>query len=349
MPSQIIYSENPQEDLLKFLKDKSDFGVIIVDENTKKHCLPFFEIFLTNSRKFYEPIVIKSGEENKTLDTCQYIWSEMTKHNLDRNSFVINLGGGVIGDMGGFCAATYKRGVSFIQIPTTLLSQVDASIGGKLGIDFDHYKNHIGVFKEPEAVIICFDFLKTLDPRELRSGFAEVIKHALIADVTAWNKIKGQSLSEQKWNEVIPHSVKIKSNITTEDPTEKGLRKVLNFGHTLGHAVESYFLEKGNRILHGEAIAIGMIMEAFLSAEKEYISKDELKEIETYILSIYGHVAIPTSAFEEILTHTLQDKKNEQGLVLFSLLKKIGEANYNIPINEILMKKSLTYYNSLTK
>jgi 3-dehydroquinate synthase len=348
MPSTILYG-NAQEKLLEFLRDKGvEQGVIIVDENTKMHCLPFLSD-LNKHRHDFKIIEITSGEEYKTLETCQKIWMNMTNERLDRKAMVINLGGGVIGDMGGFCAATYKRGIPFIQIPTTLLSQVDASVGGKLGIDFDHYKNHIGVFKEPEAVIICFDFLKTLDPRELRSGFAEVIKHALIADATAWNKIKGQSLAEQKWDEVIPHSVEIKSKITTEDPTEKGLRKVLNFGHTLGHAVESYFLEKGNRILHGEAVAIGMIMEAFLSVEKEYISQDELKEIEKYILSIYGHVAIPTSAFEEIITHTLQDKKNEQGLVLFSLLKKIGEANYNIPINEILMKKSLTYYNSLTK
>lgn len=346
MPSTILFG-NALERLLEFLKGKdAEYGVIIVDENTQEHCLRFLDD-LKSHRYNYKVIIIKPGEEYKTLETCQEIWMQMTNERLDRKAFVINLGGGVIGDMGGFCAATYKRGIRFIQIPTTLLSQVDASVGGKLGIDFDHYKNHIGVFQEPEAVIICFDFLKSLDHRELRSGFAEVIKHALIADKSAWEKIKHQSLVEQKWEEVIPHSVKIKHKITTEDPTEKGLRKVLNFGHTLGHAVESYFLEKGNRILHGEAIAIGMIMESFLSLEKQLILEDELKEIKDYLTGIYGHVMIPEEAIDFIITLTLQDKKNEQGLVLFSLLEKIGKANWNQPISETLMKKAIQYYNSI--
>jgi 3-dehydroquinate synthase len=348
MPSSILYG-NALEKLVEFLKDKGiEQGVIIVDENTKKHCLPFLGD-LNKHHYHFESIEIKAGEEEKTLNTCQKIWMQMTNARLDRKAIVINLGGGVIGDMGGFCAATYKRGIKFIQIPTTLLSQVDASVGGKLGIDFDHYKNHIGVFQEPEAVIICFDFLKTLDSKELRSGFAEVIKHALIADAAAWHTIKTQSLADQQWNEVIPHSVNIKYKITTEDPTEQGLRKVLNFGHTLGHAVESYFLEKGNRILHGEAIAIGMIMEAYLSFEKKFISLEELKEIENYLLKIYDKISIPEESIDDIIALTLQDKKNEQGLVLFSLLEKIGKANWNQPINAELMKKAILYYNSLIK
>ncbi|MDB5274275.1 MAG: aroB [Chitinophagaceae bacterium] len=345
MPSEILFTRDPQTTLSDFLSKKGYSKVLlIVDEHTKKHCLPLF------SASFLEQVngcVIKSGEEHKNLNTCSDIWRTMTEFEMDRKAVVINIGGGVIGDMGGFCAATYKRGIDFIQIPTTLLSQVDASVGGKLGIDFDHFKNHIGVFKEPEAVIICSTFLKTLDKRELRSGFAEVIKHALIADALAWHKIKEQSLEAQNWDEVIPHSVNIKYLITTEDPTEKGLRKVLNFGHTLGHAVESYFLEKGNRILHGEAIAIGMIVESFLAVEKGFISKDELKEIQNYIISIYGHVHIPDAALDEIINLTLHDKKNEQGAVLFSLLQKIGQANYNVAVSAELMKQSLTYYNTL--
>ncbi len=344
MPSEIIFTANPEASLQAFLSKRNYSNIVLlVDEQTRKHCLPAF----ANISKTAHIIEIKSGEEEKNLSTCIHIWSRMTALGLDRKAVMVNLGGGVIGDMGGFCASTYKRGIDFIQVPTTLLSQVDASVGGKLGIDFEHYKNHIGVFKDPEAVIISSTFLNTLDSRELRSGFAEVIKHALIADLDAWNTIKHKSLQDQVWNEVIPHSVNIKFNITTEDPLEKGLRKVLNFGHTLGHAVESYFLEKGQRILHGEAIAIGMIVESYLALEKGFLSENELEEIQTYLLSIYGHVNIPTSSLDEIIGLTLQDKKNEQGHVLFSLLEKLGKANYNISISAELMKKSLTYYNSL--
>jgi 3-dehydroquinate synthase len=344
MSSEILFTQTPEATLLSFL-DKRNYStlVIIVDENTRKHCLTFFPTIIAEA----QIIEVKSGEEEKTLQTCVHIWSEMTRFGLDRKAVVVNLGGGVIGDMGGFCASTYKRGIEFIQIPTTLLSQVDASVGGKLGIDFEHYKNHIGVFNEPQAVIISSLFLKTLDPREVRSGFAEVIKHALIADAEAWNKVKHKSLQEQNWDEVIPHSVAIKSNITTLDPLEKGLRKVLNFGHTLGHAVESYFLEKGNRILHGEAIAIGMISESYLALKHGFISKADLTEIEQYILSIYGHVTVPSDIFDELLALARQDKKNEKGSVLFSLLEKIGKANFNITISDADMKESLTYYNSL--
>jgi 3-dehydroquinate synthase len=345
MPSEILLTQDPQQTLSDFLS-KKDYSkiLLIVDENTEKHCLPVFDPSFLQSVNI---CLIRSGEEHKTLSTCSDIWQTMTTLELDRKAVVINIGGGVIGDMGGFCAATYKRGIDFIQIPTTLLSQVDASVGGKLGIDFSHFKNHIGVFKEPEAVIISSLFLNTLNKRELRSGFAEVIKHALIADATAWNKLKTQSLDAQNWNEVIPHSVQIKYNITIQDPTEKALRKVLNFGHTLGHAVESYFLEKGNRILHGEAIAIGMITESFIAAEKGFITQEACEEISDYLLSIYGYVIVPAYALDEIIGLTMQDKKNEQGQVLFSLLEKVGQANYNIAVDTALMKKSFTYYNSL--
>lgn len=344
MPSEIIFTANPEASLQAFLSKRNYSSIVLlVDEHTRKHCLPVFSAISTKVHL----IEIKSGEEEKTLQTCVHIWSKMTSFGLDRKAVMINLGGGVIGDMGGFCASTYKRGIDFIQIPTTLLSQVDASVGGKLGIDFEHYKNHIGVFNEPQAVIISSRFLQTLDERELRSGFAEVIKHALIADLDAWNSIKHKTLKDQVWDEVIPHSVNIKFKITTEDPLEKGLRKVLNFGHTLGHAVESYFLEKRNRILHGEAIAIGMITEAYLAMKKGFITKDALNEIERYILSIYGHVEVPQHIFHELIELTRQDKKNEQGHVLFSLLEQLGKANYNITVSDEDMKESLTYYNSL--
>ncbi|BDD04030.1 3-dehydroquinate synthase [Aureibacter tunicatorum] len=317
---------------------------LLVDENTEEHCYPLVKDLLPAHRL----IRIQSGEENKTLQTCAHIWQEMTDYAMDRKSLHINLGGGVIGDMGGFCASTYKRGIEFINFPTTLLSQVDASVGGKLGIDFGVYKNHIGVFQEPKLVIINPVFLKTLDQRELRSGFAEVIKHGLIADQQHWLNIKQHNFDNLEYEKVIPHSVGIKYNVVEEDPTEKGLRKILNFGHTIGHAIESHYLHAPEgRKLHGEAIAIGMITEAFLSVEKCGLASEDLNTISSFILSQYGHHPIPESEFEAIILHTLQDKKNKGNVVLASLLKKSGECTFDIPINGEDIRNAINYYNSL--
>lgn len=316
---------------------------ILVDENTELYCLPRVIPFLSDAHV----IKIKSGEEEKTLITCQAIWQEMTDLQLDRKALVINLGGGVIGDMGGFCAATYKRGIDFLQMPTTLLSQVDASVGGKLGIDFNSFKNHIGVFKVPNAVLIDTGFLETLDPRELRSGYAEVIKHALIADQSKWEFLMTKGLNDLNWDEVVAHSVNIKAKIAEEDPTEKGLRKVLNFGHTIGHAVESFYLPQiGKKILHGEAIAVGMIAEAYVSVKRGFITLAEANQIKEYIVSIYGKVNVPTEDYKEIVPLTMQDKKNENNTVLCTLLEKVGQANFNNPISKEDIIEGLDYYNA---
>jgi len=340
--SKIIFTSQPGQELLGLLQDKYSRVVVIVDEHTKEHCLPLIEKFIPIGSIV---ICIPSGESHKHLRTCEYIWNEMTKANLDRKAIVVNLGGGVIGDMGGFCASTYKRGIDFIQIPTTLLSQVDASVGGKLGVDFHNFKNHIGVFCEPQAVIIDVNFLKTLPPLEVRSGFAEIIKHCLIADKLKWSEISVKTLEQQDLYDLAVHSVKIKSKIAEEDPTEKGLRKILNFGHTVGHAVESYFLEiPGKRLLHGEAIAVGMIAESYLAFKKGFISQTDLDSIVKYIISIYGRVTIFDFDIENILPLTLQDKKNEHNVIQGSLLKTIGEANFNQPISLKEVKESLEYY-----
>jgi 3-dehydroquinate synthase len=256
------------------------------------------------------------------------------------------LGGGVLGDLGGFCAATYKRGIDFVLMPTTLLAQVDASIGGKLGIDFNHYKNHIGVFQTPVTTLISPAFLKTLPERELRSGFAEIIKHCLISDATMWNNISSKNLKQQDWDILIPHSVKFKSKVVEEDPKEKGLRKILNFGHTIGHAVESYFLNSGNRIFHGEAIAIGMIAESFIGVKKGLLTETELTQISGYLLQIFGKNkdVISDKAVLEII---YQDKKNKGNKILAALTKGIGEAIWDVEISEEEIKESLSYYRSL--
>lgn len=316
---------------------------VIVDENTKRDCYPL----IASSLPPHQVVEIKSGEENKTLQTCAHIWQTLTDTAFDRKGLVINLGGGVIGDMGGFCASTYKRGIDFIQIPTTLLSQVDASVGGKLGIDFNAFKNHIGIFRIPDAVLISTQFLGTLPQAEIRSGFAEIIKHCLIADAIKWKEVSSKGFENQDWDDLVAHSILIKSKIATEDPKEMGLRKILNFGHTVGHAIESYFLEiPGKRLLHGEAIAIGMVAEAFLSYEKGFISLDEVEEIKAYIVRVYGHHPISKSDIDALLPLTVQDKKNEHNKVLASLLQKVGEANYNIELSIAEMAKSIEYYNA---
>jgi 3-dehydroquinate synthase len=290
-------------------------------------------------------VKIKSGEQQKNLDTCQTIWESMTNHELDRHALMINLGGGVIGDMGGFCAATYKRGIDFIQIPTTLLSQVDASVGGKLGVDFQGLKNHIGVFQIPKTVLIDSVFLESLSFAEKRSGFAEIIKHCLIMDADKWDIIRKKDFEKQDFNDLIAHSVAIKQQVVEADPTEKGLRKILNFGHTLGHAIETYFLGKPKlHLLHGEAIAAGMICEAFISYQRNMIDQKTLANIEEFIYSVYGKVTIMDSDMDEIIALTAQDKKNKGKEVRFSLLEGAGKCTYDIQVSKAEMKKALEYY-----
>src|SRR5688572_17782027 len=231
LPDNILVSDDLTRDLQAFLhKKKYSSLAVLVDENTRRHCLPLIMPVLSN----IFVIEVKSGEDEKNINTAVSIWQAMTEQALDRHAGLIVLGGGVLGDMGGFCAATYKRGIDFILIPTTLLAQVDASIGGKLGIDFNHFKNHIGVFQKPVLTMLYRNFLETLPLSELKSGFAEVIKHTLISDKEMWKEISSKTLNDQDWKRLVKHSVEFKSRVTMEDPTEKGLRKILNAGHTIG-------------------------------------------------------------------------------------------------------------------
>ena len=286
---------------------------ILVDENTKRDCFPKLQK-LENSIV----IEIKSGEEYKNINTCNFIWEQLTEHNFDRNSLLINLGGGVIGDMGGLCASTYKRGIDFVQIPTTLLSMVDASSGGKVGINFNQFKNHIGLFNNPKAVFISIDFLESLPENQLKSGFAEVVKHALISDNSLWKRLLSIPFVDLDWEDIIETSVHIKNKIFSADPFEKGERKKLNFGHTFGHAIESYYLEKGTPILHGEAVFMGMILETEIS----HLSETDKNEIKNYILSNF---ALPyTPKKYNLHKFLINDKKNQSGKINFSLLNKIG-------------------------
>jgi 3-dehydroquinate synthase len=315
---------------------------VLTDVNTKSLCYPLIK----NSLPAHTVIELSAGEENKNLDTCTVVWQTLTNLNFDRQSLLLILGGGVLGDLGGFCAATFKRGIDFVVMPTTLLAQVDASIGGKLGIDFNHFKNHIGLFQNPVTTLISPVFLQTLSARELRSGFAEIIKHCLISDSKMWDIIRAKSLEQQDWNTLIPHSADFKIRIIEQDPLEKDVRKTLNFGHTIGHGVESYFLKEGNRIFHGEAIAIGMIAESFIARQKGLITNNDLEQISRYVLQIFGkNNNLPGTA--AILKLIYQDKKNIGNRILMALTKGLGQAVWGVEVKEDEIESALSYYNSL--
>ncbi len=323
---------------------KGDYSSVFVlaDNNTFQFCLPLFEEKV-NSK--FKVIVIQSGEKHKSIDTCKYIWDKMIELEADRHSLCINLGGGVIGDMGGFVASTFMRGMDFVQMPTTLLSQVDASVGGKLGVDYKNYKNLIGIIKNPQAVFMFTDFLKTLPYNQLLSGFAEVVKHGLIRDMDAFNKLtKMESLININWEELIYDSVLLKRSVTEEDPYEQGLRKILNFGHTLGHAIESYALSDNVQLLHGEAIAIGMIMETHLSYQIGYLSLEEANNVRAKILALFGHHPSLIPDINSLLELMSKDKKNKGGIIKFSLLQKLGEGNFDQEVTDKDIENAISFY-----
>lgn len=344
LPENIVVSNEPVKDLQNlFLKKKYSNLAVLVDENTRRHCLPLVEPALQN----HFIIEVKSGEGEKNIQTSVIIWQAMTDHALDRHACLIVLGGGVLGDMGGFCAATYKRGIDFILIPTTLLAQVDASIGGKLGIDFNHLKNHIGVFQKPTLTLLYHGFLQTLPDTELRSGFAEVIKHTLISDALMWKRIIQKNLKDQDWDVLIQHSVTFKARVTAEDPKENGLRKILNAGHTIGHALESYLLAKGNRVLHGEAIAAGLITEGYLAAKTGLLHEEALQSIIKYLLEVYGKINIEGAELNDIAQLTLQDKKNKGNKIMCVFLDGIGKAKWDCEISLASIAEALSFYRQL--
>ncbi len=340
-----IHFDKIERSLNAFLRINSFSKVaVLVDENTKQHCYSKVVGFLPE----HTLIEIKSGEVNKTLDTAVQIWQEMTNAEFDRKALLINLGGGVIGDMGGFCAATYKRGISFVQVPTTLLSQVDASVGGKLGIDFQGFKNHIGMFEHPQAVFIDVEFLKTLQPREFNSGVAEIIKHALIKDEIHFDYLV-QTTTEFNVEAVVERSVNIKKSFVEEDFKESGVRKALNFGHTIGHAIESELLGTEREILHGEAVAAGMICECHIALQRGLIKEDVLERTIHLINQFFNHVEIETNEFSSLIARMLQDKKNSDGKINCTLLTAIGQFEIDQWVSVDEIEKALKNYQTLEK
>jgi 3-dehydroquinate synthase len=325
--------------LLKPYEGQSVF--VLTDTNTRTHCLPLLMEGIPGNIRLYH-MTIPAGEQHKNIQTCETIWQALLTHEADRHALLLNLGGGVIGDMGGFCAATYKRGIDFIQIPTTLLAQVDASVGGKLGIDFGGIKNSIGTFHNPMAVCVDTAFLNTLNDRERRSGWAEILKHALIADADQWPKL---IRNELPIDEVVFQSIQTKQRIVEADPFEKGIRKYLNFGHTIGHAIEAMLLDSDQPLLHGEAVAAGMVAEAYLSVRFAGLPKETLREISQHILPYFALPLIPIPQFDALISRMYNDKKNIGKEINFTLLKALGqaEADFYIPAQDIA--DSLSFYN----
>jgi len=319
---------------------------VLIDENTKQFCLPILNKYLNHE---VTPIQIPSGEVYKNLETCQLLWQNLIDKGADRYSILLNLGGGVITDMGGFVAATYKRGIRFINIPTSLLAMVDAAIGGKTGVDFKHLKNQIGIFVPPEMTLIYPEFLKTLVSREMRSGLAEVIKYGLIDNASIWEYIQKMDANSFEIDpSIIQESVAIKEKIVEQDPTEKGIRKSLNFGHTLGHAIETYFLSKtkSEKLLHGEAIAAGMILAASLSSQTIDFPEEKTREIAMVIRKLYAKVSFTNTDIKAILDLLQHDKKNINGQLNFVLLKAIGKPVLDCHVRKQDIRKAFDFYES---
>ncbi|APG64556.1 3-dehydroquinate synthase [Tenacibaculum todarodis] len=342
----VHFQKESYKELSKLIEEKNYSTIfILVDENTLEHCYPKFIPNLATDKRI-EVIEIESGEINKNLETCTGVWNVLTELEADRKSLLITLGGGVITDLGGFVASCFKRGIDFVNIPTTLLSMVDASVGGKTGVDLGVLKNQIGLFSNPEMVLVDDAYLQTVTPREIRSGTAEIIKYGLTYDIKLFNEIKHNKNLEI--SDLIFTSINIKNEVVLQDPKENGLRKILNFGHTIGHAIESYFLESEhkNNLTHGEAIAIGMICECFVSAELLNFPKEKLKEVKETIVSIYGKTAILKEDFPSIIDLLKHDKKNVNGQVNFVLLNDYEDYKLDCKVSEDLVIKSIEYYNS---
>jgi len=343
----IYFNETGYEVVNQIIEENNYSSIfIIVDEHTNEYCLPKVLPNLAVEIPI-EIIEIEAGEGIKNIATCLEIWSILSDLGADRKSVVINLGGGVITDIGGFIASTFKRGIDFINIPTTLLGMVDASIGGKNGVDLGNLKNQIGVINVPQLLLIDTSFLETLPQKEMRSGLAEMLKHGLIYDKKYWEQFL--DLSTLDFNDLdllIYRSIEIKNEIVTQDPTENGIRKALNFGHTLGHAIESHFLETATPLLHGEAIAIGMILESYISKEKGLLTSEEFYQIKYVITSIFDAHVFTDHDIQIIQDLLIHDKKNEYGKVQFALINGIGKIIINQSVENELIINSFNDYKS---
>ena len=337
------------EDFNSILEDyQGQYSKIFIfcDENSSRYCLPHL-IGQVPMLIGSELIEIESGEHNKTLSICQEVWETMGESKADRNAIFVNLGGGVVCDMGGMIASLYKRGIKFFHIPTTLLAQVDASVGGKLAVDLGAHKNQIGLFRNPDIVLVDPEFLNTLPERHWLSGLAEVVKHALIADADYWQFLSGMDLKNEDFLlGLLQKSIEIKNAIVLEDWEEKGIRKTLNFGHTIGHALESQALENNGDLLHGEAVAIGLAVETILSQTTNTLNQEECSVILDSLKQIFNLSPIKEEDFSDLIEWMRHDKKNDSAQINFTLLKNMGTSEYDKTCSVVAIEEAMRTYNS---
>ncbi len=322
---------------------------VLVDTDTATHCLPRLRQSYPVLAKA-EVVTIPAGEANKTIATAETVWQALIDARADRRALLVNLGGGVVTDLGGYAAGCYKRGIKFVHVPTTVLGMVDAALGGKTGVDFGGVKNSIGLFRMPEEVITDVAYLDSLPPREVRSGMAEMYKHALIHDARHWEELKatkGDLMATASAKTLIEQSQQIKLDIVAQDPEEQGLREALNFGHSVGHAMESVLLASTNPALHGEAVAAGMICEAYLSQELAGLSEFEADDIERTLLGVYGKLKIHANHMVNLLALVANDKKNRGGVTRMSLLHRIGDPRLGVAVKQDQIEAAVERYAAL--
>lgn len=346
-PSEIFFTREISPKLSGITEGRNKV-FLILEDSVAKVCFPLISEFVEN--RGIKVFSIPAGEENKKLESVAAIWEFLSNSGADRKSLQINLGGGMLTDLAGFAATTFKRGIDFVNIPTTLLSQVDASVGGKTGINFNGLKNEIGTFREPKAVLINVDFLRTIDTENFISGYAEMIKHGLIYSTAHLTELKEFDLRMRDYSKletIIRHSVEVKQYFVENDPTEKNIRKALNFGHTIGHAFESFAMKHNKPILHGYAVAYGMMAELFLSAKKTGFAEADLKEISQWLHYLYGKFIIRQSEYAELFDLMTHDKKNESGRINFTLIPESGKVLIDQVCTKDEIFEALDYYMSV--
>lgn len=343
---KVIICQNLNEDLDTAIQNCAhDMLFILVDKHTRELCLPLISGF--DCLKNAHIITIGPEDLHKNLETLAYVWKELSDQGATRHSLMINLGGGMITDLGGFAASTFKRGFQYINIPTTLLAMVDASVGGKTGINFNGLKNEIGVFSPAEYVLIDTEFLKSLDSHNLLSGYAEMLKHGIISTTEHWAELLNFNLNQIDYKalqQLVAHSVSIKEDIVAKDPFEKNIRKALNLGHTVGHAFESLALENNRPVLHGYAVAWGIICELYFSFIKVGFPKDKLRQTIQFIKENYGVLTFDCKQYDRLYEFMTHDKKNSAGIINFTLMGEIGDIRINQSANKEEILEILDFY-----
>lgn len=346
MKQKVVISGNLERDLVNAISEcEHDRIFVLTDETTQQLCWPKIKNF--KALKNSTPIIIKATDTHKNLDTLSQVWQTLSNGGATRHSLMINLGGGMVTDLGGFAASTFKRGIDFINIPTTLLAMVDASVGGKTGINFGGLKNEIGVFSDSRFVIINTQFLDTLDHDNICSGYAEMLKHGLISDERTCAELVTFDLDTPDLSQLqrmVAESIKVKERIVEADPHEHGIRKALNLGHTMGHAFESFAMRRGTPILHGYAVAYGLISELYMSARKTAFPTDCMHQTVRFIRENYGTFNITCDDYPTLIELMHHDKKNTSGIINFTLLGNVGDIRINQTANEEEIKEALDFF-----